>query len=264
MNKKPGLIQIDADGLWVIFQHFGFERTAPEDLLYASALPGFLDLFGAYGIKATFFVVGHDLLTASKVKLLKKAVTKDHEIANHTMNHAEGFSFLPVHKKEKEIEDAEKIIQDTLGVTPKGFRSPCNAVDSQTLKILEERGYAYDSSLLPTYYGPLLRKLKLSSLNISRKDHYLGKSIPDSLGFNAIAFLNSSSARMNLPSFLYVRPNSIYPRASLETSLSAAILGQTVINTRPNNTIMRLYRLQNITIYISFSLEQSVNKWNCG
>ncbi len=176
-NKKPGLIQIDLDGLWVIFQHFGFQHDTPEDLLYASALPAFLDLFDAYGIKATLFVVGKDLLTASKVKLLKKAVAKGHEIANHTMNHAEGFSFLPLHKKKEEIEAAEKIIQDTLGVTPKGFRTPSNDVDSETLKILEDRGYIYDSSLLPTYYGPLLRKLKFSSLHISRQDHYLGRSI---------------------------------------------------------------------------------------
>lgn len=177
MNKKPGLIQIDADGLWVIFQHFGFKHSAPDDLLYASALPRFLDLFDAYGIKATFFVVGKDLLTASKVSLLRKAVEKGHEIANHTMNHAEGFSLLPLDKKKEEIEDAEKIIQDTLGLTPKGFRTPSNDVDSQTLKILEERGYSYDSSLLPTYFGPLLKKLKFSSLHIARKDNYLGKSI---------------------------------------------------------------------------------------
>jgi len=91
------------------------------------------------------------------------------------MNHAEGFSFLPLDKKIKEIEDAERIIRDTLGVNVKGFRTPSNDVDSETLKILEDRGYTYDSSLLPTYYGPLLKKLKFASLKVPRKDHYLGK-----------------------------------------------------------------------------------------
>ena len=175
MAKKKGVIQIDVDGLWVIFQHFGFEHSCSEDLLYESALPGFLDFFDAHNVKATLFVVGKDLQTPFKVKLLKKAVENGHEIANHTMNHAEGFSFLPLDKKIKEIEDAERIIRDTLGVNVKGFRTPSNDVDSETLKILEDRGYTYDSSLLPTYYGPLLKKLKFASLKVPRKDHYLGK-----------------------------------------------------------------------------------------
>lgn len=177
MIKKPGLIQIDVDGLWVIFQHFGFDNNSPDDILYESALPRFIDLFDAYDIKATLFVVGKDLLSPSKVKLLKKAVEKGHEIANHTMNHAEGFSFLPRNKKKQEIDDAERIIYDTLGVVTKGFRTPSNDVDNEVLKILEDKGYTYDSSLLPTYYGPLFRKIKFSSLRITRNDNYLGKSI---------------------------------------------------------------------------------------
>lgn len=177
MIKKPGLIQIDVDGLWVIFQHFGFDNNSPEDILYESALPRFIDLFDAYDIKATLFVVGKDLLSSSKVKLLKKAVEKGHEIANHTMTHAEGFSFLPLQEKISEIEQAQKIIYDTLGVVTKGFRTPSNDVDGEVLKILEDRGYIYDSSLLPTYYGPLFKKLKFSSLKIRHKNHYLGRSI---------------------------------------------------------------------------------------
>lgn len=175
--KKIGIIQIDVDGLWVIFQHFGIDYNQTQDVLYESAVPRFLDLFGVYGIKATFFVVGKDLLSDSKVKLLKRAVKEGHEIANHTMNHAEGFSYLSFKKKKREIEDAERIIQDKLGVETKGFRTPSNDVDLNVLKILEDKGYAYDSSLLPTYYGPLLKKLKFASLKIPRKDHYLGRFI---------------------------------------------------------------------------------------
>lgn len=175
VSNKMGTIQIDVDGLWVIFQHFGFDYQDVQDLLYESALPRFLDLFDEYKIKATFFVVGKDLLSAAKVKLLKKVVEKGHEIANHTMTHAEGFSFLTFNKKKQEIVEAEKIIQDKLGVVTKGFRTPSNDVDEEVLKILEDRGYLYDSSLLPTYYGPLLKKIKFSSLKVARKDRYLGK-----------------------------------------------------------------------------------------
>lgn len=177
MTKKPGIIQIDVDGLWVIFQHFGIGYNNSEDILYESALPRFLDLFDAYNIKVTLFVVGKDLNSPKKETILKKAVRLGHEIANHTMNHPEGFSFLTLAEKKREIEEAEKVIYDKLGVLTKGFRTPSNDVDTDVLKILEDRGYIYDSSILPTYYGPLLKKLKFSNLKISRNDHYLGKAI---------------------------------------------------------------------------------------
>jgi len=143
--------------------------------MYESSLPRFLQLFEAFGIKATFFVVGKDLLSDSKVGLLKEVVNNGHEIANHTMTHREGFSFLSFNEKRREIEDAEHIIQDKLGVTPKGFRTPSNDVDNEVLKILEDRGYLYDSSLMPTFYGPLIKRLKFGALKIPRKDHYLGR-----------------------------------------------------------------------------------------
>jgi hypothetical protein len=175
--KKICTVQIDVDGLWVIFQHFGIDYKQNNDILYESALPRFLDLYEAYNIKATLFVVGKDLLSNRKVDLLKRAIQKGHEIANHSMNHTEGFSYLSFQKKQREIIDAELIIQDKLGVLPKGFRTPSNDVDNDVLRILEERNYLYDSSLLPTFYGPLFKKFKLSSLKIGRKDHYLGRPI---------------------------------------------------------------------------------------
>lgn len=175
-NKKLCTIQIDVDGLWAIFQHFGIDYNEPRDNLYESSLPRFLEIFEAFGIKATLFVVGKDLLSSAKTELLKQAVKKGHEIANHTMTHREGFSFLPSGEKKREIEDAERIIQDKLGVATKGFRTPSNDVDSDTLRILEDKGYLYDSSLMPTYFGPLLKRLKFASLKISRRDHYLGRA----------------------------------------------------------------------------------------
>lgn len=143
--------------------------------MYESALPRFLDLFDAYGIKATLFVVGRDLLFPPRVKLLEEAIKRGHEIANHSMNHAEGFSFLSREEKQQEIALAEGLIKDKLGVIPRGFRTPSNDVDGEVLKILQDRGYVYDSSLLPNYYSRLIRKIKFSSLGILRKDRYLGR-----------------------------------------------------------------------------------------
>ena len=193
LSKKTGTIQIDTDGLWVIFQHFGLDYHKPQDRMYESSLPRFLELFEAFNIKATFFVVGKDLLSSRKVELLKEVVKKGHEIANHTMTHREGFSFLSLNEKKQEIEDAENIIRDKLGVTTKGFRTPSNDVDGDVLRILEDRGYLYDSSLMPTYYGPLIKRLKFGSLKIPRKDHYLGRFL---YGFSPLAPYHPSNEKI--------------------------------------------------------------------
>ncbi len=174
-KQKIATVQIDVDGEWVIFQHFGYDVHNPVDRMYESSLPRFLDLFDQYGIKATLFVVGRDLKIQRRVHLLKEAVARGHEIANHTMNHAEGFSCLPLSKKKAEIYEADTIIKDTLGIAPKGFRAPSNDVDTETLGILQDFGYQYDSSLMATYWGPLIRWVKFFSLRTGRKDHYLGR-----------------------------------------------------------------------------------------
>ncbi len=176
-HKKTGVIQIDADGLWVIFQHFCLGYGLKTDILYESAIPRFLDLFDSYNLKATFFVVGQDLLYPERLKLLKEVARRGHEIANHTMTHKEGFSFLSYQEKLREIQDAHSIIQEKLGITARGFRTPSNDLDCDVLKILENKGYAYDASLMPTYYGPLLKKIKFSGLKITRKNHYLGRFV---------------------------------------------------------------------------------------
>jgi hypothetical protein len=176
MNKKKyATIQIDVDGLWVIFQHFGLTLHKEEDILYNSALPRFLELFKAYNIKATFFVVGRDLYVPARVAFLQQAIEDGHEIANHTMTHTEGFSYKTKDEKIEEIATAEKLIESVLGKRPRGFRTPSNDVDEETLRILEDRGYLYDSSLMPTFYGPLLKRIKFAKLKIKRKDNYLGK-----------------------------------------------------------------------------------------
>jgi peptidoglycan-N-acetylglucosamine deacetylase len=182
-RKKTCVIQVDTDGLWVIFQHFCRTSDKEKDTLFETALPRFMDLFDQHNIKATFFVVGKDLFSPEKLALLKEAVKKGHEIANHSMTHAEGFSFLSYRDKLREIEEAELIIQDKLGVQTRGFRTPSNDVDIEVLRILEDKGYVYDSSLMPTYYGPLLKRIKFSSLMINRDDHYLGRFI---YGFSSL------------------------------------------------------------------------------
>ena len=136
----------------ILLENRGYKDLPQRDYIFnAETVSRFLAIFDAYGVKATFFVVGRDLLDDAKKKIVKEIAEKGHEIANHSMNHVANFRNLTRKEKEREIKDAEDIIRDIVGARPVGFRAPNFDIDEATLDILEERGYVYDSSILPAY-----------------------------------------------------------------------------------------------------------------
>ena len=156
LKMKRGTIQVDLDGLWTILGYYGMKHPVENDPIYETAIPRFIELFRKYDLKATFFVIGRDLEVPKKRKLIQQLAKEGHEIANHTYNHHFGFRKLPREKKEAEISKTELLIQKATGTKPAGFKAPGYDLDEQGLQILQQRGYAYDSSVLPSfYYQPL-------------------------------------------------------------------------------------------------------------
>ena len=174
LKKKPGTIQVDLDGMRILLGNRGYKSFSRQDYIFnAETVSRFLALFDIYGIKATFFVVGRDLIDEAKKKIVLEIAERGHEIANHSMNHSVNFRNLTRKEKELEIKDAEEIIRDAIGARPAGFRAPNFDIDEATLEILEERGYAYDSSISPAYFFSNKKIHGFSPLNPyhpSRKD----------------------------------------------------------------------------------------------
>ncbi len=148
-----GTIQVDVDGIWTILKG---SSVGDYDPVFEVALPRFLRMFDRYKIKATFFVTGNDLKVKEKIRFVHELVENGHEIANHSMTHNVDFMLLKKERKEKEIKETEKLMSDLFGSIPVGFRAPAYSIDKETLGILEGRGYLYDSSLLPSFAGPLI------------------------------------------------------------------------------------------------------------
>lgn len=169
-----GAITIDVDTLFSLFKRVG------EDYDYADFEEGLsnFDLFlTRHNIKATFFVVGKDLENARNRRIVKRIAAKGHEIANHTYNHIQGFSNLSRQEKEEEIRTTEEIIHKTIGKRPRGFRAPGWNIDEETLSILEQREYLYDSSIFPSFLNPILKLLNyFSNKELSKRNRTaLGK-----------------------------------------------------------------------------------------
>jgi hypothetical protein len=104
-------------------------------------------------------MVGNDFLPPTNHAIIQAMVHQGHEIANHTMTHAQGFRLLSRREKEAEVVGMEVLCERVTGQRPVGFRSPGWNIGDDALAILQGRGYLYDSSIHPTFLMPLLKFL---------------------------------------------------------------------------------------------------------
>jgi peptidoglycan/xylan/chitin deacetylase (PgdA/CDA1 family) len=139
---------------------------------YLDAVPRFLDLFDRHGARATFFMIGQDGDRTDHRRLVREIAARGHEVANHSFTHPYNFRRLSRAEKEREISRAEATITDIVGVRPVGFRTPSCDVDGETLGLLQERGYLYDSSIFPSPF--MWAFMVYGKLFVRHKDYQLG------------------------------------------------------------------------------------------
>ena len=116
-----------------------------------------VEFFGDYDQKLTFFIVGQDAVLANNHEALAKLASTGHEIGNHSFHHEPWLHRYTPDQIRDELTRAEDAIEEATGVRPKSFRGPGFSVSRDVLECLEERGYEYDASTLPTFLGPLAR-----------------------------------------------------------------------------------------------------------
>jgi hypothetical protein len=153
-------ITMDVDTLESIYKGQGCMR--PGGYSHAEMRVGFENFtrfIEPYKIKATLFMVGNDFRYPENLGSIKAIARNGHEIANHTMTHAQGFRLLSPQEKENEISGMEEICEKTIGRRPVGFRSPGWNIGDDAMPILQRRAYLYDSSIFPTSITPLLKIL---------------------------------------------------------------------------------------------------------
>lgn len=192
-----GAISIDLDTLNTHLKGKGLKKGGYDFLEFKEGIENFLKLLEEFGIKATFFIVGRDLLYPQNVGVVKTIVEKGHEVASHSMNHIQGFRLLGKEEKEREIAEAEEIIFEKTGKKPVGFRAPGWNIDDEALGILKSRKYLYDSSIFPSYLNPVLKLMHFTSM---RK-----RPSPDRTTLGKIKYIFSPS----LPHFPFKEDNFI-------------------------------------------------------
>jgi hypothetical protein len=145
---------------------------ASDVSFYGDAVPRFLDILDAAGVRATFFLIGRHGAVPGHARVVREIAARGHEVANHSWSHPYNFRALSRAEKIAEIERGDATIADLLGERPVGFRTPSCDVDWETLELLAERGYLYDSSVFPT---PVMWAFMVyGKLFVRRRDYQLG------------------------------------------------------------------------------------------
>jgi peptidoglycan/xylan/chitin deacetylase (PgdA/CDA1 family) len=108
-------------------------------------VPRLLRLLSRLGIRSTFFVPGY---TAHRYPdVVRSIVSEGHEIAHH------GYLHEPLGGVDEatEIDYLERGLQalaDVAGVRPVGYRAPMWELNYRSPRLLHDRGFLYDSSLM--------------------------------------------------------------------------------------------------------------------
>ncbi len=108
-------------------------------------LPRILEILRATGVRATFYVPGD---TAERhTEALREVMAAGHENGHHGYLHLRSDSISAAAQRE-EIERGTAALQERLGVTPRGYRSPSWELTPETFALLLEHGFEWDSSLM--------------------------------------------------------------------------------------------------------------------
>lgn len=99
-----------------------------------------LDALKKHNVPATFFVVGNYIQTSPD--LIKRMVEEGHTVGNHTFTHPDMSKISSIEAFTKEINDLEKLYQETVGQPmTKFYRPPQGKYSEMNLKMAKDMGY---------------------------------------------------------------------------------------------------------------------------
>ncbi|MFL5368505.1 MAG: polysaccharide deacetylase family protein [Myxococcales bacterium] len=173
-------VSVDLDGLACYSAIHGIDPSLLDERALRAvpevAIARLCELFAGLGIQATFFVIGSDLKLPYAAASVAAAARAGHEIASHSHAHDYALSRLGRAAMELDLTLAEEAIRAACGAPPRGFRAPGYTLSPELLDALTRRGYAYDSSLLPSpaYYAAKAFALALYATRGRRSESILG------------------------------------------------------------------------------------------
>jgi protoporphyrinogen oxidase len=166
-GRPTASVSLDADNLWSYLKTHGDPAWAGRPGYLPALGPRLLEAFGRGGITGTVFVVGHDAATDEGAAFVAGLAAAGHEIANHSYEHEPWLHLYSRDQLDDELGRTEAAIVAAGAPRPTGFRGPGFSLSPTLLELLEDRGYRYDATTLPTWIGPLARAYYFRSAKLS-------------------------------------------------------------------------------------------------
>ncbi len=142
----------DAESSWLCRDPENAERLGVlSQGLYGAkrAVPKLLDLLADTRMPATFFIPGWT--AEHHTGRCREIVEAGYEIGHHGYSHEWGDPKFP----ERECQDFDRgseALHRFLGCKPRGYRPPAAEIGSNTLKMLADRGFLYNTNMLDDVY----------------------------------------------------------------------------------------------------------------
>jgi polysaccharide deacetylase family protein (PEP-CTERM system associated) len=105
------------------------------------------EILETYNARATFFMLGW---VAEKCPRLVRAIAAaGHEVASHGYDHELVYSLQPSAFR-SDVLRSKQCLEDLIGKRVRGYRAPSFSITEWAIPILQEAGFDYDSSAVPT------------------------------------------------------------------------------------------------------------------
>lgn len=150
-------------------------------------------------VRATFFVLGW--VAERLPHLVREIHSRGHEVASHGYNHALCYG-CGHDELRKDLSNSKKLLEDIICAPIHGYRAPSFSITDETLKIIEECGYLYDSSYNSFYMNGRYGRLDV------REYQRRGISLKLSNTFYELPISNLQFSIFNLKSSIF---NPVFP-----------------------------------------------------
>jgi polysaccharide deacetylase family protein (PEP-CTERM system associated) len=106
-----------------------------------------LELMADARARGTFFVLGW--VAERCPALVRRIAAEGHEVASHGFGH-ELLPSLTTEQLRADLGRSKQVLEELVGASVRGYRAPSFSITDGALPVLQEAGFAYDSSYVPT------------------------------------------------------------------------------------------------------------------
>jgi len=156
MLRHTILFTVDIEDWFTDGRQIQIDSWDNYELTLEAKVHALLALLSKHNAKATFFVLGW--IARKKPSLIQEIYACGHEIASHSYSHELVYT-LSKEKFKNDTRKSKQLLEDIVGAEVTGYRAPCFSITPWALDILQNEGYAYDSSIVPATFHDLYSKL---------------------------------------------------------------------------------------------------------